>query len=436
MYRALLVLIFLCSSRSLLFSQDQKIVVKIDSNDIGWHRYYYVNEFEKEIFLDSLTNVIHPASDYLQLIDGKTSISYVIKPGDNIYIPYDSIQAKPITNSKVRNEELQYANVYYNSFQNTFLTKNTEPLCLLDSLYIQDPKKRDQLFKERLTHEVNALKEYQISNNLSEEFYQVQYDLIQSFHDEKYLVAGLYPFSNAYLVEIFERYRAVFSNQDLLFINSYRNSIRFYAGLFSKLKGKEANVNELFKGDIRDFVIANNLLKQLKRIGKGNSLNEAQKSQLALITSQKWIEYINTQLLFNNLQTNEILDYDLSIQNYSDIKSQKLTYVVFWASWCLPCLESLKNTKNIRTELVNKGLNIIYVSLDKNQLAWRNAVESMGLDKKKCFLSPSEDARITKELGVDALPHYSIIGNNQVIEKKSLPLYSPDGLKRVGDLMN
>lgn len=436
MCRAFLVLIFLCSCRTLLFSQNQEIVIKIDSNDIGWHRYYYLNEFEKEVFLDSLTNVINPSSDYLQLIDGKTLISYLIKPGDNIYIPYDSIQAKLMTNSRVRNMELQYANVYFNAFKNTFLTKKSEPLCLLDPLYIQDTKKRDQLFKERFTHEVNALKEYQISNNLSKEFYKIQYDLIKSFHDEKYLAAGFFPFSNDYLAEIFERYRKAFNNEDLLFINSYRNSIRFYEGIFSKLKGKEANVNELFNGGIRDFSIANNLLKQLKRIGQGNSLNAEQKSQLALIKSQKRIEYINTQLLLNKLQPDEILDYDLNVQNYSAIKSQKLTYVIFWASWCQPCLENLKQTKDIRSELVNRGLNIIYVSLDENQLAWRNAAESLGLDKKKCFLSSNKDASITKELEVDALPHYSIIGNNQIIETKSLPLNSSDGLKRVGDLLH
>lgn len=435
MFRSLLVLIFLCSFKSLLLAQNQEIVIKIDSNDVGWHRYYYLDEFETEIFLDSLTNVINPSTEYVQLIDGKTSISYLIKPGDNIYIPYDSIQAKLITNSTVRNIELQYANVYFNLFQNTFLTKKSEPLCLLDTLYIQAPNKRDQLFKERFDIEVEALKEYQTSNHLSKEFYKVQYDLIKSFHDEKYLTVGFFPFGDQYLAKILSEYQTVFNNEDLLFINSYRNSIRFYEGLFFKLKGKEENVSELFSGDIKDFLIANNLAKQLKKMRSGNVLTEEQKSRLALIKSQKRIEYINTQLLFNKLQAAEMLDYDLNIQNFTDIKSQKLTYVVFWASWCLPCLENLKDTKNIRSELTDKGLNIIYVSIDKNQVSWHNAVESMGLDKKKCYFSPNDNANIVKELDVKSLPHYSIIGDNQIIEKKSLPLNNPEGLKKVEELL-
>lgn len=431
-YRFLLLMFYFLHT-DLSFAQNQKIEIKFDSNQLIDNRFYYLNEFENKTFLNSLVNVIHTTNKYLQLIDGKNSVSYLIKQGDKLTITYETEHSKLLAQSKKRNTELQFSNIYYNLFQNTFLTKKTESLCLLDESYIQYPAKREKLLNESLEVEIKFLKDYQKIHNLSKEFYLAQYNLIKSFYDEKNLAATHFPFNENYLSKIFNNYTKSINKEDQLYINSYRNAIRFYEKLYFRLKGNIINSEKLFKGEIKDFISANYIIEQIKKGSVSNfDFNNKMKNRIESIKSHRRRDYVNSQFLFNKLQSNELLDYSLNIQDYSKIKSQKLTYIIFWASWCLPCIENLKTTKSIRLEMKNKGLNIVYISLDKNKNSWHKAIDVMDLDKEKCFLIPnSEKSNITHDLKVSLIPHYSIIGLNENIDTNSLPLDNPEILERL-----
>ncbi|MBP9984636.1 MAG: TlpA family protein disulfide reductase, partial [Prevotella sp.] len=53
----------------------------------------------------------------------------------------------------------------------------------------------------------------------------------------------------------------------------------------------------------------------------------------------------------------------------------KIFLVDFWASWCVPCRKEIPNLKNIYAANSKKGLEIISVSIDKNEAAWKKALE-------------------------------------------------------------
>lgn len=57
----------------------------------------------------------------------------------------------------------------------------------------------------------------------------------------------------------------------------------------------------------------------------------------------------------------------------------KVTIIDFWASWCGPCRKENPNVVALYNEFHAKGLNIIGVSLDKDDAKWKEAIAKDGL---------------------------------------------------------
>lgn len=61
------------------------------------------------------------------------------------------------------------------------------------------------------------------------------------------------------------------------------------------------------------------------------------------------------------------------------INNNKVTLVDFWASWCGPCRMENPHVKAAYEKYHDAGLEIIGVSVDRDEAAWLNAVEADGL---------------------------------------------------------
>ena len=58
----------------------------------------------------------------------------------------------------------------------------------------------------------------------------------------------------------------------------------------------------------------------------------------------------------------------------SCVKGKKYYLVDFWASWCGPCRKEIPNLKKLYELYKGKGLEIVSVSIDKNETAWKKAL--------------------------------------------------------------
>ena len=92
----------------------------------------------------------------------------------------------------------------------------------------------------------------------------------------------------------------------------------------------------------------------------------------------------------------------------------------FWASWCQPCLQQIPDVRRVYEKYHPKGLNIIGVSSDEDEQAWRAAIEKYNLSSYPQVLSVSPTAgddrllfeefeNIADRYEVDAIPCFILI---------------------------
>ncbi|MBU2973181.1 TlpA disulfide reductase family protein [Zobellia sp. B3R18] len=98
----------------------------------------------------------------------------------------------------------------------------------------------------------------------------------------------------------------------------------------------------------------------------------------------------------------------------------KVTLIDFWAAWCKPCRAENPNVVNVYKKYHDKGLNIIGVSLDKTEDAWKKAIADDGLTWNQVSNLAYFNDPIAKLYNVDAIPAAFLLDENGVIIAKNL----------------
>ncbi|WP_109699843.1 TlpA disulfide reductase family protein [Chitinophaga deserti] len=89
------------------------------------------------------------------------------------------------------------------------------------------------------------------------------------------------------------------------------------------------------------------------------------------------------------------------------LAKHKLTLVDVWASWCTPCREAVPELMEVREKMKSRGFDIIGLSVDDNEAAWKKAVAE---DKTPWmhFIDKFSDGA-SGVMGVWNLPAYFLI---------------------------
>lgn len=100
------------------------------------------------------------------------------------------------------------------------------------------------------------------------------------------------------------------------------------------------------------------------------------------------------------------------------LSSFKGKYVIldFWASWCGPCRKSIPKLKDLYSLYKSKGLEILSVSIDTDDNAWRKAMSDEAMPWPQ-VLSPNKD-KTMKDFSIQGVPTLFLIDRKgRIVEK-------------------
>ena len=98
----------------------------------------------------------------------------------------------------------------------------------------------------------------------------------------------------------------------------------------------------------------------------------------------------------------------------------KVTIIDFWASWCRPCRIENPNLVRLYKRMHDKGLEIVGVSLDKNQSSWARAIQDDGLRWNHVSNLKYWQDPIALLYGVRSIPAAFVLNKDGVIVAKNL----------------
>lgn len=126
----------------------------------------------------------------------------------------------------------------------------------------------------------------------------------------------------------------------------------------------------------------------------------------------------------------ELVQYNTkktSLNKVIESHKNKLIYVDFWASWCVPCRLEMMKSKKIRGKLESKNIVFIYLSIDTDKDKWLKASKEEGLPIDNNYLALNyPQADFYKELNLKSIPRYIIYDRNGNIIHQDAPRPSDD----------
>ena len=104
------------------------------------------------------------------------------------------------------------------------------------------------------------------------------------------------------------------------------------------------------------------------------------------------------------------------------INKSKLIILDFWASWCPDCRKENPNLVAIYNEFKDKGLDIVSVSLDTDEAAWKKAIADDNLSWNNHVSDlKGWNNKVADLYSIAFIPQSFVIDSNGMIVEKNLP---------------
>ena len=116
--------------------------------------------------------------------------------------------------------------------------------------------------------------------------------------------------------------------------------------------------------------------------------------------------------------------------NMTDVVGKsKVVILDFWASWCPDCRRENPNLVKLYNEFKDKGLDIVSVSLDMDEAAWKKAIEDDNLSWKNHVSDlKGWNNAVASLYTIAYIPQTFVLDENGKILEKNLPFEKMEDL--------
>lgn len=397
------------------------------NNDINLAYYDNFNHF---VPLHKGLNIV--SRDVAIKDEGKTRVFYFLRlcKSKNITFSNDSLG-----NWVAKTENIEDDNIL-NFF--IYLVKTVKPrysemdvfvgIEYWSKSFLKNPKNRTLLIDEDFDKKLNFLSVYAFKNKLSQETTSILQKIIEYERIKTKLQlpnpAPIQNWDKSYLYELSE-YTSKFQDDTSLFIPYYKNGASSLIGIIEYLNYNTTEtsinttyktINDKFTGKTRDFLHTNLLiLCKDKRMNIKYTEEEYRTVLNRYLIDCKTIEYkdyineSNTDL--PSLKDGQLLSSKKQVADFNTlIQQNRITYIDFWASWCMPCRAEMPASLLLRAEYAKKGINFIYISTDNDEGAWLKAMKQIGLADAESYLLPKgTESSLAKQLEIKTIPRYVLV---------------------------
>lgn len=122
----------------------------------------------------------------------------------------------------------------------------------------------------------------------------------------------------------------------------------------------------------------------------------------------------------------KFIDFEMKNPEGKDVKlsdfvsKSKYTLVDFWASWCAPCRQEMPNVVAAYKTYKPKGFEIVGVSLDRDEDAWKKAIPELNMTWPQMSDVKYWDCEAAKIYGINAIPATVLIDQEGTIVERNL----------------
>jgi thiol-disulfide isomerase/thioredoxin len=360
---------------------------------------------------------------YLLQFCHSNNITFSIDSLGNWVAKSDNVEDDNILNYFVR----QYENIKSaNDEMQIFLQQE-----YFDSTFVNNPRKREELINKDFQRKFKFLTEYaqefRLSKGITLSFKEIiEYEQTRA---KLRLPEPISQWDKNYLADLIEETLPKYQSDNNLFNPFYKDGLVKVLYLYQNrqnslklsLTEKYKLINKIFTGNTKDFMLTKLLLSCRENVPSLQfnieEYNKIIKQYLLECKTQKYKDYVNS---IEDIKGETIKDKDdlltpnREVTNLSKrIKKGKITYIDFWASWCVPCRLEMQASKALSEEYTKKGVDFLYISTDKDKDLWLSAMTKIGLPEQESFLlSGEQEQAIIKQLKLISIPRYVLLGKD------------------------
>ena len=138
--------------------------------------------------------------------------------------------------------------------------------------------------------------------------------------------------------------------------------------------------------------------------------------------------YLKTR---NDIMREQVPDMELmglgkTFTTFQDMlfeKRGKYLYVDLWAAWCIPCIQSFPASLALQDEYGEKGIEVVYLSVDKNHKFWEEVVRKydIAIPGRSFIAMNLAESKYLESLNLEFIPRYLLFDPNGNLIHQNAP---------------